>query len=232
MSDYFIFKGVSSADLGLMINKTVTPPASVTQYEIQSVPGRETPFWTELKSRPQIEISVETTIVQPECIRDIYTALQGRGKLIFSNETDKYYIGSIGQLVPQHIAVYMKTLPLTFTCEPFAYAVGNEPVIISGSGGAVANNGGCPSEPVIIIEGNGYIELSVNGEIWKLADVDSSITIDTPRQIVYKDNTVCLNKVSRNDSNVYLPMLNVGINSISATGNVNKIMITKNERWL
>ena len=89
-----------------------------------------------------------------------------------------------------------------------------------------------PSEPVIMIEGSGNIELTVNGEVWKLADVDGSITIDTQRNLAYRDNHVLLNKISRYDNNVYLPMLNTGKNSISASGTVTKIMVIKNERWL
>jgi len=65
------------------------------------------------------------------------------------------------------------------------------------------------------------------GEVLEIKDVSEHITIDTSRLIAYKGDTVLVNKTIGQ-----YPMLGVGDNSISWTGTVTKVEITKNERWL
>ena len=229
---YFIFKEVLSTDLGLIISSSVIPPTSPEEYEIQPVPGRDVPLWIAKNTRQTIEIQMQTVITDPTKLRTIYSALQGRGNLVLSDEPDKYYVGSIQALIPQAIALRMGTLPLSFICEPFAYSLSNDMITSTEHSTSISVSGTAPCLPIVKIYGSGYNEITINDETWKIADINEYVTIDSPRNLVYKDNAVLLNKVSRYDNKVYLPMFNVGTNLILTTDNISKIEVIKNERWL
>ena len=117
-------------------------------------------------------------------------------------------------------------IPIKFLCKPFRYAVENEPITLN-SPQTLNVGGSYPCEPVYKIYGTGNINFIVNGETLQIKDVSEHIVIDTNRLIAYKNDTVLVNKTV----GLY-PMLGVGDNSISWTGTVSKVEITKNERWL
>lgn len=225
----FYFNNVCSEDLGLMVTKSVIPPASATQFETVSIPNRESPIFKAKTQRKEITITIQTTIVEENKVREIYKALQGKGILVLSTEPDKYYTATVQELVPEHIALYMGTLPISFVCDPFAYSV-NDQITEYGTTADIENSGTYYSEPLIKVYGTGDLTLTLNGETWNLTGVDGYIVIDSQRKLVYKDNTVMLNKISRTDGRIVFPCLNIGVNRISTTGT--KMEIKKNERWL
>lgn len=225
----FYFNNVCSEDLGLMVTKSVIPPASSKQFETVSIPNRESPIFKEKVQRKEITITIQTTIVEENKVREIYKTLQGKGILVLSTEPDKYYNVTVQELVPEHIALYMGTLPISFICDPFAYSV-NDSFIEYGTTADIENGGTYYSEPLIKVYGNGDLTLTLNGEVWNLSNVDEYITIDSQRKLVYKDNTIMLSKISRADGRIVFPCLNIGVNRISTTGT--KMEIKKNERWL
>lgn len=225
----FYFNNISSDELGLLVTKSVIPPASATQFETVSIPNRESPIFKEKVQRKEITITIQTTIVEENKIREIYKTLQGKGILVLSTEPDKYYNVTVQELVPEHIALYMGTLPISFVCDPFAYSV-NDSLVAYGTTADIENNGTYYSEPLIKIFGTGDLTLTLNGEVWNLSNIDEYITIDSQRKLVYKDNTIMLSKISRADGRIVFPCLNIGVNRISTTGT--KMEIKKNERWL
>lgn len=225
----FYFNNISSEDLGLMVTKSVIPPASATQFETVSIPNRESPIFKEKVQRKEITITIQTTIVEENKIREIYKTLQGKGILVLSTEPDKYYTATVQELVPEHIALYMGTLPISFICDPFAYSA-NDQLTEYGTTTDIENSGTYYSEPLIKVYGNGDLTLTLNSETWNLTSVDGYIVIDSQRKLVYKDNTVMLNKISRTDGRIVFPCFNTGVNRISTTGT--KMEIKKNERWL
>ena len=225
----FYFNNISSEDLGLMVTKSVIPPASATQFETVSIPNRESPIFKEKVQRKEITITIQTTIVEENKVREIYKTLQGKGILVLSTEPDKYYNVTVQELVPEHIALYMGTLPISFICDPFAYSV-NDSLVAYGTTADIENNGTYYSEPLIKIFGTGDLTLTLNGETWNLTGVDGYIVIDSQRKLVYKDNTIMLSKISRADGRIVFPCFNTGVNRISTTGT--KLEVKKNERWL
>lgn len=225
----FYFNNISSEDLGLMVTKSVIPPASATQHDIISIPNRESPIFKAKTQRKEITITIQTTIVEENKIREIYKALQGKGILVLSTEPDKYYTATVQELVPEHIALYMGTLPISFICDPFAYSV-NDQLTEYGTTADIENSGTYYSEPLIKVYGTGDLTLTLNGEVWNLSNIDEYITIDSQRKLVYKDNTIMLSKISRADGRIVFPCFNTGVNRISTTGT--KLEVKKNERWL
>ena len=222
------FKNVVSSDIGIMINRVVVPPSSVEDYQMIAIPGRQEPLRSDLKTRQPIMITVEATIVEDNMLRQIYSTFQGVGQLIISTEPDKYYNASAQVITPDNIVRYMNKITLGFECQPFAYAVSNDPVEleISGSAATIDVGGGYYCQPIYQITGSGDITLSVNGASpITLYDVDGYVTVDTALMMCHKNGVHVT-------SSGKLSFMSPGVNYLSWGRNVMKMEVTKNERWL
>ncbi len=223
---YFIFKGVSSRDYGVL-EQNPMPPKSMQTHKTVVIPNRIEPLFEDSREFSPITINAVLGITDKSKIDGIYGWLHGEGDLIFSNDLGKFYKATCySEIMPQYMSARFGKIPIKFLCKPFRYAVENEPITLN-SPQTLAIGGSYPCEPVYKIYGSGNINFIVNGETLQIKDVLEHITIDTNRLIAYKNDTVLVNKTV----GLY-PMLGVGDNSISWTGTVSKVEIVKNERWL
>ena len=222
------FKDIVSSDIGIMINRVVVPPSSVEDYQMITIQGRLEPLRSDLKTRQPIMITVEATIVEDNMLRQIYSTYQGAGRLIISTESDKYYNASAQVITPDNIARYMNKITLGFECQPFAYAVSNDPVEleISGSAASIEIGGGYYCQPIYQITGSGDITLRVNGASpLTLYNVDGYVAVDTALMMCHKNGVHV-------KSSGKLPFMSPGTNMLSWSSNVTKMEVIKNERWL
>lgn len=223
------FKNVVSSDIGIMINRVVVPPSSVEDYQMISIPGRQEPLRSDLKTRQPIMITAEATIVEDNMLRQIYSTFQGVGQLIISTEPDKYYNASAQVITPDNIARYMNKITLGFECQPFAYAVDNEPIDLKNEGlntASIEIGGSYYCQPIYQITGSGNITLSVNSaSLFTLYNVDGYVTVDTALMMCHKNGLHV-------KSSGKLPFMSPGMNYLSWSSNVTKMEVTKNERWL
>ena len=83
------------------------------------------------------------------------------------------------------------------------------------------------AEPVITVYGSGDITLMVGTEIISLTAVEGSITIDTPLMEAYSGTTALNERMSGE-----FPVLRPGATAISWTGEVTKVVISPNWRYL
>ena len=95
------------------------------------------------------------------------------------------------------------------------------------SGTFINNPGSVYSEPVITVYGSGEITLMVGMVIVELDGITDSITLDAPLMEAYKDTTG-MNGCMSGDFPTLLP----GQNAISWTGNVTKVVVQPNWRYL
>lgn len=223
------FKNTVSSDIGIMINRVVVPPSSQEDYQMISIPGRLEPLRSNLKTRPPIMITAEATIVEDNMLRQIYSTFQGVGQLIISTEPDKYYNASAQVITPDNIVRYMNKITLGFECQPFAYAVDNEPIDLKNEGlntASIEIGGSYYCQPIYQITGSGNITLSVNSaSLFTLYNVDGYVTVDTALMMCHKNGLHV-------KSSGKLPFMSPGINMLSWSSNVTKMEVTKNERWL
>lgn len=223
------FKNVVSSDIGIMINRVVVPPSSQEDYQMISIPGRQEPLRSDLKTRQPIMITAEATIVEDNMLRQIYSTFQGVGQLIISTEPDKYYNASAQVITPDNIVRYMNKITLGFECQPFAYAVGNEPIDLKNEGlntASIEIGGSYYCQPIYQITGSGNITLSVNSaSLFTLYNVDGYVTVDTALMMCHKNGLHV-------KSSGKLPFMSPGMNYLSWSSNVTKMEVTKNERWL
>lgn len=166
-----------------------------------------------------------------EKISNIKGWLYGSGEadLVFSHNSTKKYIAQVVNSFDFEISLRkIAKFVIVFNCQPFLYLVDAFPLEITTPKTNIINIGSVQSEPVIDVYGNGDITLFVNDNEITLKKVEGKITLNTPLQEVY--DSKILNKNS--NMNGEFPLFKVGDNRISWTGNVNKLSIIPNWRWL
>ena len=95
----------------------------------------------------------------------------------------------------------------------------------------IYNKGTEKSEPIITVYGSGDITLGINDIEYILEGVEDYITIDSSNMEVYKDSME-LNSQNDKYKSRDFPIFNIGFNSISFSGNVSKIEIEPEWRWV
>ena len=95
----------------------------------------------------------------------------------------------------------------------------------------VNNIGLEPSKPIITLYGTGIVEIAIDtyGKFQVDIGDEGHLTVDSMLEECYKDNVLTLK--NRNMGGEF-PILNVGKNIITWTGNLTKIEIKPMSRWL
>ena len=102
-----------------------------------------------------------------------------------------------------------------------------ESVTLTASTSTITNPGSVYSEPVITVYGSGDITLMVGTDIVELEGISGSITLDSQIHEAYSGTTGMNSAMSGE-----FPILKPGMNAISWTGNVTKIEVKPNWRYL
>ena len=111
---------------------------------------------------------------------------------------------------------------------PFRYLNNDAAVILAGNG-TVNNPGTVYSEPVITIEGNGDVSLTIGKQTMQLT-IDTKATIDCrhKKQNVYDKNGNLKNTLRKRGG---FFEISPGMSGIAVSGNVSKITIKGNWRY-
>lgn len=227
MLPYFVFKNISSLDMGIIVN--TLPPITKAARDISkiSIPGRDGYLTQDFETYSSTVKPVECTILDISMVDQVIAWLSGSGEVIFSNQADRKYQANIINQIPFNkiIRKWYKFI-VNFDCQPFALMLDN-PVITLTSPGIIYGAGTYKSKPVITVYGTGTIELTVNNIVIHLTNVSEYVTIDSGLMDAYKGTLL-----KNNDTLGEFPELVVGENVISWTGTVSKVEIESNWRWL
>lgn len=226
---YFIYNGIDSRMMGVIV--TAMPPTVRAAQRVESVkvPGRSGSLHETDGAYDNYTKTMECAIKKREKIDDIAAWLTGSGEIIFSSEPDKVYRVTISNTIS--IAQMMRTFQkfqVSFDTYPFKYSVNRfdealeleKPAVILGKGTVY-------SQPVITVYGSGAVALTINGADYPLGNVDDYVTINSEIEECYKGDLNRNNIFSADE----FPRLEPGDNTISWTGNVEKIEIQPNWRW-
>lgn len=155
----------------------------------------------------------------------------GSGEVVFSNEPDRYYIARIIKGIDYARLLRYRVATVTFRVQPFKYnrvEVACE-ATNDGQGATVRNIGNYTAKPVIVLEGTGTVDISVNGKQvfnYTFPEGENAVCIDCEKQDAYWGNEL-KNRQMEGD----FPVLEKGINVIT-WNNYLKVTITKYSRWL
>lgn len=228
----FKFLGKDSySDFGIVVEKRPIIPKAERNIQYIDVPGRSGSLKVDDATHKDIVIPIicgfKSTDI-PGRADAVKAWLAGNeAELILSNQPDKYYLAHVADQmdIRQEMQVFGK-FQVNFRCRPFKYAVDNQEMTLMAAG-IITNPGTIKSEPIILINGDGDITLTINGVDIQLTGVSGSITIDSVLKDAYKGTTL-QNSLMNGDFSVLVP----GENTISWVGNVTSVQITPNWRWL
>ena len=231
MEDFFIINNECSLDHGVVVKELPSITIPKKRVEEVTVLGRDgTLTVSDETYEPTTKIC--KVYYNGENPDELITFLQD-GKVIFSNFQDRFYNMQIVSEIP--IDEIFKNneygnwyeFIITFRCQPFGYSVDNEEIVISEKDTCIYNYASNYSKPIITIWGSGDINILIDEQQITLKGVEDYITIDSVKMRSYKDLE---NQNSKKIGN--FPIIKVGENNISWDGNITKIAITPNYRWI
>ncbi len=221
---YFIFKDISSENFNNLIVENLPPISSPPQrYDIQEIDGSSKVIINELGYK-----AYEKPIKLGFKNHDTYNVeswLKGKGKLILSNELDKYYDAFVLEQIDYKQVLRFKTATVTFLVQPYKHATGEEET----ESRVLINQGNTECLPLMTIYGSGKVGILVNGVKQCEITIDGYVTLDGEEEEAYKDNLD--NRRNRVMIGKF-PVLQPGENTLSFTGNVTNVKTLVRSRWL
>lgn len=228
----FNFLGKDSyKDFGIYVEERPSMPLPERNVTLTEVPGLNGSLMEDDGTYKDIVISVKCNVIDnnlPNALDNIRAWLSsGRGDLIFSNQPDKKYEGRvIEQIDISQETEILGSFEVNFQCKPFKYEVNPQTITLT-SKESINNLGSFEANPIIKVYGSGNITLNVNDNAVTLTNVADYITIDCKLMDCYKDTLLCNNQMGGE-----FPKLKLGNNTIDWVGNVIKVEITPNWRWI
>jgi phage-related protein len=218
---YFIFNDIRSDDMKIYIEHLppiVKPPM---RYELIKVDGSNI---IDIKENGYDAYEKTLTIGLKEAdIEKVMNWLRGKGKLIFSNELDKYYNACILDQIDYEKALRFRKARISFLCQPYKYATWEEET----TSRYLINQGNIDCLPLMTIYGSGTVNVYVNEVKACTVTINQYITLDGEKQEAYKGDII-QNRYMTGD----FPRLRPGENVISFTGNVTEVRTLVRSRWL
>ena len=155
----------------------------------------------------------------------------GSGEITFSNEPDRYYIARIIVGINLARLLRYRVATVTFRVQPFKYnRVEVARQATDRTSMIVENLGNHTSKPIITIKGSGTVNLTLNGNAicsYTFPTGEDTVVLDSEKQDAYLNGTL----KNRNMSGDF-PIFQKGNNTVSWSGTVTSISITKYSRWL
>ena len=232
MTDYFIWNGVDCRTKGIHVSELPPITIPLERSKQTNVPGRPGSL-TQLEGDDVYDDMILTAtcfIADPAQIPAIAAWLKGKGTVTFANRTGGYYKARIANQIPFEKVLRGNphcSFAVNFRCYPFWYQENVSDVTITTSGDTITNPGSVYSEPLITVYGSGNITLMVGTTIVELTDVSSSIVLDCALKEAYKGTTLMNDHMSGD-----FPVLKPGLNAVSWSGNVTRIVISPRWRFL
>ena len=232
MTDYFIWNSVDCRTKGIHVSELPPITIPLERSKQTNVPGRPGSL-TQLEGDDVYDDMILTAtcfIADPAQIPAIAAWLKGKGTVTFANRTGGHYNARIANQIPFEKVLRGNphcSFAVNFRCYPFWYQENVSDVTITSSGDTITNPGSVYSEPLITVYGSGNITLMIGTTIVELTNVSSSIVLDCALKEAYKGTTLMNDHMSGD-----FPVLKPGLNAVSWSGNVTRIVIKPNWRYL
>ena len=230
----FKYKGISSADMGIIITKSPNIGSAERDEEYISVPGKSGDVINDNGRFKNITVSYEAALLSDDrpldlMARKIKAWLQGEtGYFKLTDTYDPNYFRMAAYSGSIDIEDKIRKIGITtlnFNCKPFKYRIDGENDIEITKATTLYNPEEWESLPYIKIVGSGAVTLHINNNSFYISAIDDYIEINSELQSAYKSNTLQNSKINF----ATFPTLSAGTNNISWVGSVSKIIIKA--RW-
>ena len=228
MNDWFEWNGVRCTQHGVHVSELPPPTIPSERVTYTNVPGRPGSLTT--LEDEDVVLTAQCFLADPMKIPAIAAWLKGSGKVAFANRQGGFYHARVANQISFEKILRgnpHRSFAVNFRCKPFWYQENVESVTLTASTSTVTNPGSVYSEPVITVYGTGDITLMVGTDIVELEGVSGSITLDSELREAYS-GTTGLNSAMSGE----FPVLKPGQNAISWSGDVTKVEISPNWRYL
>lgn len=234
MRDYVKINGTSSLTItGLAISKLPAITKPLIRTQIEEIDGRDGDIITKL-GYSAYDKELEIGLYGNFNIDNVIKFFNSSGKIIFSNENDKYYNFEILEQIDFEKLLKFKTAAVNIHIQPFKYPVNETAVSLSVGNNTITNGGNVYSKPTLKIKGTGTIGVSLGGtQIFSidLGESETEIVIDTTNMEAYNSTTTDLmNRQVTGDYSLF--KLAVGNNTIALSGTITTASISGYTRWL
>ena len=222
----FTINNITSDSLGIIAEEEEFLARAAQRVEKLDLSGVDGSSYTEL-GYLDIEQSMNLQILDLTKLDSILALFNKTVTLGFSGR--KTIARFFSELQPSRIAS-IKSIPVTFIRSPFWYLESETDQVITSSSATIINNGTVETFPLLKVTGTGTVTVTLN-------DVSFEYTFDT--SYVYVDcmpgpeRKAYFGSVKKNrNKNGGWPSLAVGNNSLTFSGNVTEIVVTKRTRYL
>ena len=164
---------------------------------------------------------------------DISTIIEkfhdGKNEIVFGYQPDSLFYAEYISASYHRNGPHAYTLDVKLMMQPFRYPKNVAPIVLT-SAGTIDNIGTVYSEPVIEIEGNGDVSLTIGRKTMHLSIIGKA-TIDCRqgKQNIFNANGAVQNTLRKRGGFFEIP---VGSNGVTFTGNLRKVTIRPNWRYL
>ena len=239
MIPYIIINGVSSKTInGLLIQNL--PPISKPKIRVntEEIDGRDGDIVTTL-GYGAYDKTFSIGLHGDYNVDDIIKFFDTQGRVVFSNELDKYYNFAIYNQIDFNKLIRFKTANVTMHVQPFKYSAIEKVITYDYDAGLksvnvpIRNNGNIYSKPKITIKGSNTINVLLsNTEILNvdLASSGETIIIDVAAMNAYDENGNYLNRKVTGDYDKLI--LSAGVNDLNISGNITELAIDNYSRWI
>ena len=236
MRNYIILNGKDSRYLdGFIVQALPHISKPKIRTQVEEIEGRDGDLVTPL-GYSAYDKALKIGLYGNYRIDDIISYFDSSGVVTFSNEVDKFYRYQIIEQIDFERLVRFRTATVKFHVQPFKYSrVETKKVFTIDrdevTSVVVRNSGNTISRPIVTIEGEGNVSLSLNGKSILAINFgeDRSITIDAEKMEAYNGNVLKNRQVAGDYDNF---VLNVGLNTISWGGLITKITLENYTRWI
>ena len=232
MNDWFEWKGACCTTYGVHVLEQ--PPLTMPSERVTftDVPGRSGSLTTlqDDDVYDDMVLTVQCIISDPSKIPKLCTWLKGSNKVTFAHRQGGFYYARIvNQIAFEKIlrGNPHRSFAVNFRCKPFWYAAGVPPITVSSSGTFITNPGSVESEPIVTVYGSGDVTLMMGMTITELFGISGSVTLDTPLMEAYSGVSSANSHMSGD-----FPILLPGTNAVSWSGNISRVVIQPNWRYL
>ena len=234
---YIVLNDVSSLTIqGLIISSLPPITKPKIRTTIEEIDGRDGDIVTQL-GYGAYNKTIEIGLSYNYNIDDIIQYFNSSGKVVFSNEPEKYYNYAIYDQINFEKLIRFKTASVNFHVQPFKYSdVDKEKTFnfttVDPKSLQIRNEGNIYSKPKITVTGSGTVNLFLNGNQIFVLNLSSTRTIilDIADMNAYGTDGTLKNRMVTGDYDDFV--LQSGENTISFTGSLSQILIDNYSRWI
>ena len=193
MRNYFTFNNNDSRNYGVYISGSGTYNAPARAYEMVSVPGRNGDLIISQDRYVNTELTYPAFIGDPfnsdlQSFRAMMMSVGSYARLSDSYHPDEYRAAFFadGLEVTPTNTLKGGEFEITFNCKPQRFLVSGESAVEVASTGKLTNPTQYPAKPSIVVQG--YGTLNVGGTRMEIANVFSSVVIDSEILDCYANN--------------------------------------------